>query len=355
MFLKYCPSKRDKAYHAIARDSSCRPSEILGLRIRDVIFKSSNTSQYAEIVVNGKTGNRSIPLFSAIPYIKDWIDDHPQGRNPNAFLIPSLDRMHKRFGNRMKESSLNLIYRSYKVKFFPALLEDPKVPPEDKIKIRELLRKPFNPYIFRHSALTVKSTFLKEHVLRQHAGWSSSSQVPRKYLHYFGNESNESLLMEYGIINAESKGNQLLPESLKPRICPNCSETNIHNCKFCAKCRMILTYDAYEETLQEQKTKDNLLTQMQQQIAAIQEQSKQDKLDLKIAMMKMIERSQTSKDKIAGLKAINEKRRKLILNDKKYKWIKDCMTGEEYTKTPENKARLDKFIEEHFDVVDVEE
>jgi integrase len=35
LFLKYCDNKRDKAYHPIARDSSCRPSEILGLRIRD--------------------------------------------------------------------------------------------------------------------------------------------------------------------------------------------------------------------------------------------------------------------------------------------------------------------------------
>jgi len=29
LFLKYCPSKRDKRYHAISRDLSCRPHEIL--------------------------------------------------------------------------------------------------------------------------------------------------------------------------------------------------------------------------------------------------------------------------------------------------------------------------------------
>jgi integrase len=188
IFLKYCPSKRDKAYHTIARDSSCRPSEILGLRIRDIHFKTSGTNQYAEIVVNGKTGNRSIPLFAAVPYIKDWIDDHPQGRNPNAFLIPSFDRRHKRFGNKMKETSLNIIYRRYKLEFFPALLEDPKVVPEDKQKIRDLLKKPWNPYIFRHSALTQKSTILREHTLRQHAGWSIRSNMSQKYLHYYGNE-----------------------------------------------------------------------------------------------------------------------------------------------------------------------
>lgn len=28
LFLKYCPSKRDKCYHAISRDSSCRPQTI---------------------------------------------------------------------------------------------------------------------------------------------------------------------------------------------------------------------------------------------------------------------------------------------------------------------------------------
>jgi integrase len=111
LFLKYCPSKRDRAYHAIARDSSCRPGEILNLRIRDVNFKMSGTNQYAEIVVNGKTGKRFIPLFAALPYVKDWLDDHPQYDNPNTFLIPSLDRQHRRYGNRMKELSLNGIYR----------------------------------------------------------------------------------------------------------------------------------------------------------------------------------------------------------------------------------------------------
>jgi integrase/recombinase XerD len=156
LFLKYCPKKRDKAYHTIARDSSCRPSEILNLRIRDVVFMTSGTSQYVQIVVNGKTGNRSIPLFSAVPYIKDWIDDHPQERNPNAFLIPSLDRKHRKFGNRMEEKSLNIIYRKHNLEFFPKLLEDPKVIPEDKQKIRDLLKKPWNPYLFRHSARLCK-------------------------------------------------------------------------------------------------------------------------------------------------------------------------------------------------------
>jgi integrase/recombinase XerD len=269
LFLKYCPNKRDRCYHMVAHDSSCRPSEILGLKINSMVFKTTGEHQYAEILVNGKTGSRHIPLFSALPYIKDWLDSHPQRGNPNAYLIPSMDRKHRRFGNKMKSVSLNLIYRKYKLEFFPALLEDPKVVPEDKQKIRDLLQKPWNPYIRRHSALTQKSTILKEHVLRQHAGWSGRSQMPQKYLHYFGNESSESLLEAYGII---PKDQQQSVDVLRPKQCPNCNEPNKPDSKFCAKCRMVLTYDAYNETLENQKEKEDKLTGMEERFKAMESQ-----------------------------------------------------------------------------------
>jgi hypothetical protein len=100
-----------------------------------------------------------------------------------------------------------MIYDKYKKELFPKLLDsnNPTVPPEDKQKIRELLKKPWNPYVRRHSALTEKSTILKEHVLRQHAGWSPSSQMHLKYIHYFGNESNASLLEAYGVVTKDQK------------------------------------------------------------------------------------------------------------------------------------------------------
>jgi hypothetical protein len=167
---------------------------------------------------------------------------------------------------RCKRRSLNFVCKRYKLEFFPALLEDPKVIPEDKKKIRDLLLKKFNPYIFRHSALTAKSKILKESTLRQHAGWSKNSDMPQIYTHFFGNESNESLLAEYGIVTEANKDNVLLPESLRPKQCPNCSEANIPDCKFCSKCRMVLNYDAYEETLEEQKKKDNKLKELEDKI-----------------------------------------------------------------------------------------
>jgi hypothetical protein len=272
LFLKFCPSKRDKCYHAISRDLSCRPHEILKLKIKDIFFKSTpgNNYQYAEVLVNGKTGTRPLPLIDSIPYLKDYFDHkHPQPSNPNAPLICGIG---KSLGRHISTRALSKIYRSYKKQLFPKLLESPNVLSEDKQKIRELLKKPWNPYIRRHSALTEKSTILKEHVLRQHAGWSIGSQMPQKYPHYFGNESSESLLEAYGIL---PKGQHNI-DQLKPKQCPNCNEPNKPDSKFCSKCRMVLTYDAYSETLEKQQEEESevqvLKQKYEQDIKAMREE-----------------------------------------------------------------------------------
>ncbi len=63
IFLKYCPSKRIKCFQAMSRDTSCRPHELLKLRIKDIVFKNvpAGNRQYAEVLVNGKTGSRHLP------------------------------------------------------------------------------------------------------------------------------------------------------------------------------------------------------------------------------------------------------------------------------------------------------
>jgi hypothetical protein len=122
------------------------------------------------------------------------------------------------------------------------------------------LQKPWNPYIRRHSALTEKSKLLKEHVLRQHAGWTGTSQMPQKYLHYFGNESSESLLEAYGIVTRDNR----LSDTLKPKQCPNCDEPNQPDARFCSRCKMVLTYDAYNETLEKQHEKESEIQKLHQ-------------------------------------------------------------------------------------------
>ncbi len=153
LFLKYCPSKRDRCYHMISRDTSCRPHEILKLKIKDVVFQTTGSRQYAQVLVNGKTGTRHVPLINSIPYVKDWLDDHPQRANPNALFICGFG---KSIGRGLTTFTLDRIYADYQKKFFPKLFEDPLITLEDNNKIKELLKKPWNPYIRRHTALTEK-------------------------------------------------------------------------------------------------------------------------------------------------------------------------------------------------------
>ena len=266
IFLKYCPDKRIQCYHAISRDTSARPSEILKLRVKEINFKLAGDKTYAQISVNGKTGSRIIPLFNSIPYIKDWLNNHPQPGNPNALLIPSMNAAT--FGRKLSPLSLNGIYREYRTKKFPYLLNDENVPLEDKNKIRELLKKPWNPYIRRHTGLTEKSKIIHEHQLRQYAGWSAHSQMNLKYIHYFGNEASESLLEAYGVVTRDHKQINVL----QYRQCPGCNEPNKPENRFCAKCNMVLTYDAYRETLEIQKQKEESFNNMEKQVNFMQSQ-----------------------------------------------------------------------------------
>jgi hypothetical protein len=74
-------------------------------------------------------------------------------------------------------------------------------------------------------------------------------------------------LEEYGLID---KGTQLDP--LQPKQCPNCDESNKPDAKFCLRCRMILSYDAYNETLEVQKEKEDRLATIEKQFNTTQSQ-----------------------------------------------------------------------------------
>jgi hypothetical protein len=129
-----------------------------------------------------------------------------------------------------------------------------------------MLTKPWNLYIFRHSALTEKSQFLTEAVLRSHAGWTMSSKMPQVYVH-LSNESSNILLQKRGIIRQEDKE----ISSLQSKQCANCQEPNKPKARFCIKCKMILKYDSYTKTLEEKETQQNKISQLELQIQEIKD------------------------------------------------------------------------------------
>lgn len=265
IFLRYCPNARDNCYHAMEVDVATRPHELLNLRIKDVEFKEDGGIKYAKILVNGKTGQRSLVLIDSIPYVTQWLSNHPQGSNREAILLPNMQT-----GKAIRVNAMFKAYKNYK-EYFASLLSS-EIPEDDKEKIRNLLKKRWNPYVHRHSAITEKSRILSsDSMLRQYAGWTSRSNMHHKYEHFRGNESQDDLLRAKGIIRDDKESVNIL----QPKPCPNCRELNKPDVQVCFKCGFIMSFQAYQKDKEEREKKDKEISELRQQMSKLSEIQKQ--------------------------------------------------------------------------------
>jgi integrase/recombinase XerD len=61
-------------------------------------------------------------------------------------------------------------------------------------------------------------------------------------------------------------------DQLRPKQCPNCSEPNKPDSKFCAKCRMVLSYDAYEGTVDNKQEKEDVIATLSDQLIKVMQE-----------------------------------------------------------------------------------
>jgi integrase/recombinase XerD len=265
LFYKYCKSPRDRCWHAVSRDTGCRPHELLKLKIKDIVLQQrEDGAQVARIRVNGKTGTRNVRIYNSYPRLKEWLTNgHPFPSVPDAVLFCGCGK--KNTGKRLAPHSIGARYDYYKRTVFPELLLDDTttVPEEDKRKIRELLKKPWNPHLRRHTAATEISKALKDpKLINSVFGWSDAGKTHLKYQHYFADDAFDAVLtLMDGLLPSTSAqlANSKNKSLLKPKHCPNCDEPNKPESKFCAKCKFVLSFDAFNETMEEsEKTKKEL-------------------------------------------------------------------------------------------------
>jgi integrase/recombinase XerD len=257
LFYKYVPSLRDRCWHAVARDTGCRPSEMIKIKIKDVIVQQLESGHHiARIPVNGKTGVQNKRINNGYPILKEWLTvGHPYPNNPNAYLFCGTGT--KNNGRQIATSNtMYVVYDKYKKEVFPKLLQDPLVPEEDKRHIRDLLKKRWNPHNRRHTAGTEISKAIKDPVLvNQYMGWSQKGNTRLKYQHYFADDAFEAMITVVdGLTLPDSKidkDGKKKRSPLKPKQCPNCDETNKTESKFCVKCKFVLSFDAFNEALEE--------------------------------------------------------------------------------------------------------
>ncbi len=251
IFLSYCDDPRVQLYHMMSLDTSGRPHELLALRIGDVKIKFAGEKMYAEIEVGrgGKTKSRTVPLIISLPYYKALLAVHPEPNNPQAYIFRNQGEGAKYRNKTITPHALAGLYRRLKVRDFPKLLERADIPPEEKSKIQDMLQKPWNPYIRRHTSLTEKAKILNEYSLRLHAGWTKTSKMVEVYTHELGGESSAALLEAYGIMPKESN----VMNVLQPRQCSNCNEPNKRDAQYCMKCQFPMNFEAYNKAKEDQQ------------------------------------------------------------------------------------------------------
>lgn len=208
-------------------------------------------------------------LYDSLPYVKDWLQVHPMPSNPQAYLLCGQGNRNR--GRKLNRRHYSHMYNTHK-KYFQSLLNSPDVHAEDKEIIKnKMLTKPWKPYVLRYSSLTEKANgMLSEYQLREHADWTPTSQMPRKYLRFRGDESIKALQRVRGIVpigEGEHNSSESTGTLAPALVCYNCKELNKAGSRVCSSCKMILNFELLQqERLEEAKKQQELMKRQQEEI-----------------------------------------------------------------------------------------
>jgi integrase len=199
---------RDRALVPVLYESGCRIGEILSLRIRNVEFDKYG----AVLMVTGKTGMRRVRIIMSTPALGEWLNAHPHRGDPDSALWVGEGRGGP--SPVRYEAVRTLIQR---------------------LSERAGIRKPVNPYKFRHSRATFLAKRLSDAQMDQYLGWVPGSRMHSIYYHLAGRDVDGTLLSMYGLAsNGEER------PTLKAISCSRCKEP----CAATANLLSCLDYEA---------------------------------------------------------------------------------------------------------------
>jgi len=235
-----CRNTRDRAFIAMLYETGARIGELIDLTVGDI----EDHKHGRKVVIDGKTGQRRLPLLEATPAINSWLNDHPDPAKDAPLWCQLRDA----------ESELSYHYIRQKLLVRAgerAAKNDPEqftkqsdvadTPPEELE-----FHKPLNPHHFRHSRATHLANEFKEAQLCEWFGWVQGSDVPAKYVHLSGRDIDNAYGQLHGIEPEDD-------EDDGPTIteCWRCEEINEADDRFCSRCGAALDEDA-AQTFEEQ-------------------------------------------------------------------------------------------------------
>ncbi len=206
-------NSRDKALIAVAFDSGARSGELRELTVGDV----SDHNHGLQIMVDGKTGQRSVTLIPSVPYLRRWLHDHPNGENSNAPLWSALNKPEE------------ITYRMFLDIF-------------DSAAKRAGVDKPVTPTNFRKSNATyLARQGMNQAFIEDRQGRKRGSDATAHYVARFGGDSDNEYARLHGVEVDEEE-----PEPIGPLNCPRCEKETPRHRDECVWCGQVLNYDAVE-------------------------------------------------------------------------------------------------------------
>lgn len=207
--LEIARHPRDKCLISLIYETAGRAHEILSLTISDVRF----TDYGADIRIpdKTKTGSREIPIIDSVPYIKAWLNIHPDPK-PNNPLIVSFNRLNH---------CGRLTYRG-------ALMQLKEI--ADKAGIKKPGRWGF--HLFRHTQLSnMAAQGYNESLIRNKAGWTRNSRMVEIYVHSSKKDLINAMLAKRGMQSiTQPLGIQVTKE------CPQCHRQIPIDAQYCETC-----------------------------------------------------------------------------------------------------------------------
>nr|MBI4157080.1 tyrosine-type recombinase/integrase [Candidatus Woesearchaeota archaeon] len=210
---------RDKTLLSVLAESGARCSEIGTMKIKHISFEEYG----ARINIHGKTGSRKILIISSTPYLQEWINQHPDNDNPEAFLWYNFNG-----GELLCYAQINHILK--------------------RAAQKAGIKKRVYPHLLRHSRATwMASNSVGEAVMKQYLGWTQGSRMAGIYIHMSGRDTDQAILKINGM-EVENKKTKII---LKPQNCIRCKTNNENSNKFCKLCGLVLDKEEADNILKE--------------------------------------------------------------------------------------------------------
>tara|TARA_Y100000310_G_scaffold38650_1_gene36186 strand:- start:1059 stop:2261 length:1203 start_codon:yes stop_codon:yes gene_type:complete len=206
--LEVSEDLRDRALIAVLYESGCRIGEVGSMKIKNIVFDDHG----AVISVFGKTGSRRIRLVYSVPYLQEWINNHPVRSNRESFV----------WINRQTKSFLSYARLVAIIK---------------RIGKKAGIEKRIHPHLFRHSRATLLASHLTEAQMKSYLGWTQSSKMAAIYVHLSGRDTDDAILKMNGLAVKEKKEEGQIIRNLD---CQRCQTRNEYTNKFCKLCGLVL-------------------------------------------------------------------------------------------------------------------